>query len=79
MKVVELVGEKFAFGWRPEELFFQHPYLTIGQTHAALAYFWDHADKLDKDMADRLKKVKKLREKAPTSPLISRLKSQGLV
>ena len=25
MKVVELVGEKFAFGWSPEELFFQHP------------------------------------------------------
>ena len=79
MKVVELVGEKIAFGWSPEELFFQHPYLTLGQIHAALAYYWDHADKLDKDMADRLKKVKNLRKKAPTSPLISRLKSQGLI
>ena len=79
MKVVELVGEKFAFGWSPEELFFQHPYLTLGQIHAALAYYWDHADKLDKDMADRLKKVKNLRKKAPTSPLISRLKSQGII
>ena len=58
MKVVELVGEKFAFGWSPEELLFQHPYLTLGQIHAALAYYWDHADELDKDMANGCKKSK---------------------
>ena len=79
MKVVELVGEKLAFGWSPEELFFQHPYLTLGQIHAALAYYWDHSDELDKDMANRLKKVQNLKKKAPTSPLIVRLKSQGLI
>ena len=28
MKVIELVGEKFAFGWSPEEFLFQHPYNT---------------------------------------------------
>jgi len=79
MKVVELVGEKLAFGWSPEELLFQHPYLTLGQIHAALAFYWDHADELNKDMADRLQKVKNLKKKAPTSPLILRLKSQGLI
>src|SRR4030042_4773171 len=31
MKVVELVVEKLAHGWSPEELHFQHPYLTLGQ------------------------------------------------
>ena len=75
MKVIELVGEKFAFGWSPEELLFQHPYLTLGQIHAALAYYWDHADELDKDIASRSQKVKNLKKKAPTSPLIIRLKS----
>ena len=79
MKVVELVGEKFAFGWSPEELLFQHPYLTLGQIHAALAYYWDHAEELDKNMHNRLQKVKNLKKKAPTSPLIIRLKSQGLI
>jgi hypothetical protein len=79
MKVVELVGEKLAFGCSPEELLFQHPYLTLGQIHAALAYYWDHADELDKDMANRLKKVKVLQKTAPTSPPMLRLKSQGLI
>jgi hypothetical protein len=30
MKVVELVVEQQAYGWSPEELHFQHPYLTFG-------------------------------------------------
>ncbi|MBF0328235.1 MAG: DUF433 domain-containing protein [Nitrospirae bacterium] len=35
MKVVELVVEKIAYGWSPEELHFQHPYLTLGQIYSA--------------------------------------------
>jgi uncharacterized protein (DUF433 family) len=79
MRIVELVGEKLSFGWSPEELHFQHPYLSLGQIHAALSYYWDRADALDKDMADRLQKIKNLKKKAPTSPLILKLKSQGLI
>lgn len=30
MKVVELVVEQQAYGWSPEELHFQHPYLALG-------------------------------------------------
>ena len=79
LKVIELVAEKFAYGWSPEEFLFQHPYLTLGQIHAALAYYWDHADELDKDMTARKLKVKELQKKAPVSPLITRLRSQGLI
>jgi len=35
MKVVEIVLEKTAYGWSPEELHFQHPYLTLGQIYSA--------------------------------------------
>ena len=76
MKVIELAAEMLTFGWSPDELLFQHPYLTRGQIHAALAYYWDHADELDKDMADRLHKVEELKKKAPKSPLIDKLRSK---
>jgi len=42
-KVVELVVERLAYGWSPEELQFQHPYLTLGQIYSAPAYYRDHA------------------------------------
>jgi uncharacterized protein (DUF433 family) len=38
-KVIELVLDVLAHGWSPDELQFQHPHLTLGQIHSALAYY----------------------------------------
>jgi uncharacterized protein (DUF433 family) len=79
MKVVELVLEQAAYGWSPEELHFQHPYLTLGQIHSALAYYWDHKDELDQDIEQRLARVDQIRRQVKPSPLLDRLRKQGLV
>src|SRR4030067_1331608 len=79
MKVAELVIEHIAYGWSPEELHLQHSYLTLGQVCAAMAYYWDHTEQLEKEISKRLKRVEELRkqaEKSP-SPLVHRLKVQG--
>jgi len=78
MKVVELVAEKIAYGWNPEELHLQHPYLTMGQIHSALAYYYDHEDKLNKDIEHRLQKVMQYKISKLT-PLKERLKARGLL
>ena len=57
MKVVELVVEQRAYGWSPEGLQFQHPYLNLGQIYSALAYYWDHHEELDLDIQRRLEQV----------------------
>jgi uncharacterized protein (DUF433 family) len=77
MKVIELVAERTAYGWSPEELHFQHPYLTLGQIYSALAYYWDHAVELDDDLERRLRHVEQVRKALGPSPLASRLKSTG--
>ena len=79
MKVIEIVIEKIAYGWSAEEIHFQHPYLSLGQIHSALAYYWDHTNELDQDMARRLQNVERIRQKTEPSPLESRLKSRGLL
>ncbi|MBA3472765.1 MAG: DUF433 domain-containing protein [Rubrobacter sp.] len=77
IKVVELVVEQQAFGWSPGELHFQHPYLTLGQIHSALAYYWDHREELDRDIRRRLEWVDGLRSKNQPSELVERLRAQG--
>ncbi|HKZ85190.1 MAG TPA: DUF433 domain-containing protein [Anaerolineae bacterium] len=79
MKVIELVLERMAYGWSPEELHFQHPYLTLGQIHSALAYYWDHRDDLDREIEQRLQRVQEVQKGAPSSPLDARLKAKGLI
>ena len=78
MKVVELVAEKIAYGWSPEELHLQHPYLTMGQIHSALAYYYDHEDEISKDIEHRLQKVAQYKT-LQLSPLKERLKARGLL
>lgn len=79
MKVVELVLGKIAYGWSPEELHFQHPYLTLGQIHSALAYYWDHQDELDQDIERRLEFVDEVQRTLTSPPLVARLRAKGLI
>lgn len=76
IKVVELVVDCKAYGWSPQELHFQHPQLTLGQIHSAMAYYWDHQADLDRDIQKRLRRVDRLRSEAAPSPLASRLRKQ---
>jgi uncharacterized protein (DUF433 family) len=77
MKVVELVAEKLAYGWSPEELHFQHTYLSLGQIHSALAYYWDHEEELNREIERCLEQVEQTRQTVKSSPLITRIKTRG--
>jgi hypothetical protein len=79
MKVVELVLEHIAYGWSPEELHLNHSYLTLGQIHSALAYYWDHKDELDQDIERRLESVNEVQRAMGESPLMARLRAKGLI
>lgn len=79
MKVIEIVVEKIAYGWSPEELYFQHPHLTLGQIYSALAYYWDHQEAIDRDIEKRLAFVRQARKTEGQTPLAARLKSKGLI
>jgi uncharacterized protein (DUF433 family) len=79
MKVVELVLAHLAHGWSAEELHFQFPYLTLGQIHSALAYYWDHKAQFDHEIETQLKVVDDLRRQQPPSALVERLRAKGLL
>ena len=72
MKVIELVLDHQEYGWSPEELHFQHPYLSLGQIYSALAYYWDHQQVLDQDIARRLAQVEALHRMTPPPAFLPR-------
>src|SRR4051794_9033331 len=76
MKVVELVTAQHAHGWSPEELVFQFPHLTLGQVHSALAYYWDHQEALDREIARRLELADDLQNRVPVAPVLARLRAR---
>jgi uncharacterized protein (DUF433 family) len=76
-KVVEVVTDHRAYGWSPEEIVDQLPYLTMGQVYSALACYWDHKAELDEDMARRLAYADEMRRNAPPHPLVERLRASS--
>jgi uncharacterized protein (DUF433 family) len=77
MKVQELVAERLAWGWSPEELLLNHPYLTLGQIFSALAYYADHQEQIEAAIEADVQLVEELRQQAKYSPLLARLAAQS--
>ena len=80
-KVIEVVLDRVAYGWSPEEIHFQHPTLSLAQIHAALTYYYDHQAELDAEIMRQLKEVEALAEAAKDSPgrrRLRELREQGL-
>jgi uncharacterized protein (DUF433 family) len=78
-KVIEVVLDRVAYGWSPEEIHFQHPTLSLAQIHAALTYYYDHQAELDAEIMRQLKEVEALADAAKDSPGRRRLREKGLL
>src|SRR5437588_8455482 len=59
-KIIHLIREHVAYGWSAEELAFNHPQLTLGEVYAALAYYADHREQLDREIATTEKEALKM-------------------
>jgi len=73
-KVKEVVLDKMAYGWSPEEMHFQHPHLSMAQIHAALAYYYEHQVEIDAQIMSDWQEVNELAAQQPESPLRQRLR-----
>ncbi len=76
-KVVEIALDSLAHHWDAEEIQRQHPHLTMGQIHAALAYYHDHREALDAAIAQQLAEADRVAGQQPPSLLREILKRGG--
>jgi uncharacterized protein (DUF433 family) len=62
-KVKEIVEEHVAFAWTPIEICAAHRDLTLPQVHAALAYYYDHRELVDAELAADAQVIESLRHR----------------
>lgn len=60
-------------GMSPDEIVYHFPTITIADVHAALAYYWDHRDEIERAMKEENAFVEEFR-KGYISPLGRKLK-----
>ncbi len=49
-KVIEVVLDKLAYGWNPDEIHSQHAHLSLAQIHSALAFYYENKNELDAEI-----------------------------
>jgi uncharacterized protein (DUF433 family) len=79
MKVIEIVIAQRSYGWTDEEIQINHRYLNMAQVYAALAYYWDNRQALDRDIERREDIIQQQEDSAGESAFAARLRSQGLL
>jgi uncharacterized protein (DUF433 family) len=77
IKVVEVVLDKRAYGWSPEEIHAQHPDLSLAQIHAALSYYYDHQHAIDASIEHQCTWAENMAAQAGDSPIRQRLRALG--
>ena len=53
VKVIQVAQEHVGHGWSADAIHENHPALTLAQIHAALTWFFDHQEEMEKEMIAR--------------------------
>ena len=76
-RVALIVTDYLWRGWSAEEFALKYPYLTLAEVHAAMAYYFDHREEIDLELAAEYRDVEAWKQAHPTSPLLLRLKEHS--
>ena len=74
-KVVEVILDKMAYGWSPEEMHFEHPHLSPAQIHSALAYYYENREKLDAQIERNDQEANRLKPQLTSPALRQKLRA----
>lgn len=74
-KVMEIVLDHVGHGWSADEIHAQHPHLSLGQVHAALAFYYDHEAEFAEQIQVDVATLTGIRAEMGESPAQRRLKS----
>jgi uncharacterized protein (DUF433 family) len=78
IKVIDIALDHLAYGWSADAIHEQYPHLSLGQIHAALAYFYDHQAQFEVEIAKQEREVSQYRDTIGDSPLLRRLRQLKL-
>lgn len=73
IRVQDVAGWYEKLGLSPDEIVDRHPTITLADVRAALAYYWDHRDEIERAIAAEHALVEEFRRDY-TGPLQAKLK-----
>ena len=79
IRVAQIAMDYLEHGWSVDEMCHQHPYLTLAEAHAAMAYYFDHQADIDREINEEIEQVDREKSQSPRSAIYHRLRAQSPV
>ena len=79
IRVAQIVIDYLNHGWSADEICIHYPHLQPAEVHSAMAYYHDHRAEIDGEIEEEQKQIEEWRKNTPDSPVVQRLKAQGLI
>jgi uncharacterized protein (DUF433 family) len=79
VRVAQIVMDYLAYGWSADEMCRQHPYLRLAEAHAAMGYYFDHQDEIDREIRTEWEQAEQARAQSHRSPFFLRMRAQGVL
>jgi len=79
VRIAQIVMDYLAYGWSVENMCQQHPYLTLAEAHAAMAYYFDHQEEIEQEIRQEWTEAETEKQQSLPSPFLVRLRSQGIL
>jgi Protein of unknown function (DUF433) len=77
IRVAQIAMDYLVHGWSVDEMCHQHPYLTLAEAHAAMAYYFDHQADIDREINEEIHQVERDQTQARRSAVYHRLRAQS--
>src|ERR1700735_508699 len=74
-KVIEVILDHIAWGLDADQIHKQHPHLSIGSIHSALAYFYDHKPQIEEEIKSEMAQADAFFASRPPSPALAKLRA----
>jgi uncharacterized protein (DUF433 family) len=78
VRIAQIVMDYLAYGWSVEEMCRQHPYLQPSELHAAMAYYYDHTEEIEREIRTEWEQAEQAKKQSPPSPFLVRMRAKGL-
>ena len=76
-RVAMIVADYLWRGWSAEEIVRQYSYLTLAETHSALAYYFDNRDEVENELVQEYRDAAAWKGTHPTPEFLARIKEKS--
>ena len=77
VRVMDVAIWSERMGMSPDDIVDDHPSLTLADVHAALAYYWDHRDEIEREIEEDRAAIAEYRRRLGPGPLAEKLRRRG--